>query len=151
VNKKLLILGTILIVAEVALLLNMFYPAMSASQRKGPKKPVPSNGSVKGINVGLYQDQACTTQVESIQWGMVEPGATANQTIYMRNEGDTNTTLTMTLSNWNPTNSSNYIGIIWNYAGQTLDVNQVIPVTFTLNISENIQGVTDFSFDITIA
>jgi hypothetical protein len=151
VNKKLLILCIILTIAEASLLLNMFYPAMSASQRKGPKKPVPSNGSVKGINIGLFQDQACTTPVESVHWGLIEPGATANQTIYIRNEGDTNTTLTMTLSNWNPTNSSNYIGIIWNYAGQTLDINQVIQVTFTLHISENIQGVTDFSFDITIA
>jgi hypothetical protein len=151
VNKKLLILGIILTVAEAALVFNMFYPAMSASQGKGPKKPVPSRGSIKGINIGLYMDQACTTPVESIQWGLLEPGATANQTAYIRNEGDTKITLTMTLSNWNPTNSSNYIGLNWNYTRQTLAVNQVIPVTFTLYISENTQGVTDFSFDIIIA
>jgi len=150
-NKKLLILGVILIVAEVALILNMFYPAMSASQHRPPKKPVPSRGSVKGINVGLYADQACTTPVESVQWGLLEPGATANQTVYMRNEGDSNTTLTMTLSNWNPTNSSNYIGLSWDYTGQTLDISQVIQVRFTLFILENIQGITDFSFDVTIA
>ena len=150
-NKKLLILGVILIVAEVALILNMFYPAMSASQNRPPKKPVPSHGSVKGINVGLYADQACTTPVESIQWGLLEPGATANQTVYIRNEGDSNTTLTMILSNWNPTNSSNYIGLSWDYTGQTLDISQVIQVRFTLFILENIQGITDFSFDVTIA
>jgi hypothetical protein len=150
-NKKLLVLDLILIVAEVALILNMFYPAMSASQNRPPKKPVPSHGSVKGINVGLYVDQACTTPVESIQWGLIEPGATANQTVYIRNEGDSNTTLTMTLSNWNPTNSSNYIGLNWDYTGQTLDISQVIQVRFTLFILENIQGITDFSFDVTIA
>jgi len=151
VNKKLLILGIILVVAEAALVFNMFYPAMSASQGKGPKKPVPSHGSVKGINVGLYWDQACTTPVESIQWGLIEPGATTNKTVYIQNEGDANTTLAMTLSNWNPTNSPDYIGITWNYTGQTLDTNQAIPVTFTLSISENIQGVTNFNFDSTIA
>ena len=150
-NKKLLILGVILIVAEVALILNMFYPAMSASQHRPPKKPVPSHGSVKGINVGLYADQVCTTPVESIQWGLIEPGATANQAVYIRNEGDSNTTLTMILSNWNPTNSSNYIGLSWDYTGQTLDISQVIQVRFTLFILENIQGITDFSFDVTIA
>jgi len=149
-NKKLLALAIVLTI-EVGLILNMFYPAMSASQRRQPKKPVPSHGSVKGINVGLYADQACTTPEESIQWGLLEPGATANQTVYIRNEGNSNTTLTMTLSNWNPTNSSNYISLNWNYTGQTLDTNQVIPVRFTLSISENIQGVTDFSFDVTIA
>ena len=150
-NKKLLILCIILTVAEAALILNMFYPAMSASQHRPPKKPVPSHGSVKGINVGFYSDQACTTSVESIQWGIIEPGATANQTVYIRNEGDSNTTLTITLSNWNPTNSSNYIGLNWNYTDQTLDISQVIQVRFTLFILENIQGITDFSFDVTIA
>ena len=150
-NKKLLILAIILTVAEAALILNMFYPVMSASQHRPSKKPVPSHGSVKGINVGLYSDQACTTPVESIQWGIIEPGATANQTVYIRNEGDSNTALAMILSNWNPTNSSNYIGLNWSYTGQTLDISQVIQVRFTLFILENIRGITDFSFDVTIA
>ncbi len=150
-NKKLLLLGIILTVTEAALVLNMFYPAMSAGQGKGPRKTVPGQGAIKGINIGLYLDQACTTPVESIQWGLIEPGATANKTVYIRNEGDTKTTLTMTLSNWNPANSSNHIGVNWNYTGQPLNVNQAIQVTFRLSISENIQGITDFSFDITIA
>ena len=150
-NKKLLLLAIILTVAEAALIFNMFYPAMSASQGKGPRKTVPGQGAIKGINVGLYWDQACMTPVESIRWGLIEPGATANQTIYIRNEGDSNTTLTMTLSNWNPTNSSNYIGLNWNYTGQTLDISEVIQVRFTLFILENIRGITDFSFDVTIA
>jgi hypothetical protein len=150
-NKKLLILGIILTVAEAILIFNMFYPVMSASQNRSPKKPVPSHGSVKGINVGLYADQACTTPVESIQWGLIEPGATANQTVYIRNEENSNTTLTMILTNWNPTNSSNYIGLNWNYTGQTLGISEVIQVRFTLFIMENIQGITDFSFDVTIA
>jgi len=151
VNKKILLLGIILTVAEAALVFNMFYPAMSAGQGKGPRKTVPGQGAVKGINMGIYSDQACTTPVESIRWGLIEPGATTNKTVYVRNEGDAETTLTMTLSNWNPPNSSNHISITWNYTGQTLDVNQAIPITFTLHIEENIQGISDFSFDITIA
>ena len=150
-NKKLLLIAIILAVAEAALVFNMFYPAMSAGQGKGPRKTVPGQGAIKGINTGIYSDQACTTPVETIRWGLIEPGATANQTVYVRNEGDTPTTLTMTLSNWNPANSYNHISITWNYTGQTVDVNQVIPVTFTLHVSENVQGITDFSFDITIA
>lgn len=150
-NKKLLLLAIILTVAEAALIFNMFYPAMSAGQGKGPRKTVPGQGAIKGINVGLYWDQACMTPVESIRWGLIEPGATANQTIYVRNEGDTKNALTMTLSNWNPANSSNYISIAWNYTRQTVDINRIIPVTFTLHVTENVQGISDFSFDITIA
>jgi len=151
VNKKLLLLAIILTVAEAALVLNMFYPAMSTGQGKGPRKTVPGQGAIKGINTGIYSDQACTTPVQTIHWGLIEPGATASQTVYVRNEGDTTTTLTMTLSNWVPTDSSNHMSINWNYTGQTLDVNQVIPITFTLQVSENVHGISDFSFDITIA
>jgi len=149
-NKKLLVLGTFLIIAEIALILNMFYPAMSASQRRPPKKTVPGRGLIKDSNLGVYVDQACTSPVESFQWGLLEPSATANQTVYIRNEGNSNISMAMTLSNWNPTNASNCINLNWNYTGQTLEVNQVIQVRFTLFIRENVQGITDFSFDITI-
>jgi hypothetical protein len=151
VNKKLLLIAIILIFAEAALVFNMFYPAMSAGQGKGPKKTVPGQGAIKGINTGIYSDLTCTTPVQTIHWGLIEPGATANQTVYIRNEGDTATTLTMTLSNWNPADSSNHMSFNWNYTGQTLDINQVIPITFTLHVSENVHGISDFSFDITIA
>ena len=144
-RKGLLILGTILIIAEATLILNMFYPAMSASHRKSPKK------TVKGINVGVYSDQVCTTPVVSIHWDLLEPGATANQTVYMRNEGNSTTTLVMSLSNWNPSNASNYIDLNWDYMGQALNINQVMQVRITLLILENIQGITDFGFDLTIA
>lgn len=150
-NKKVLLLCIIITIVEAALILNVFYPAMSASQGKGPKKTVPGQGAIKGVNVGLYWGQACTTPVESIYWGLIEPGASANQTVYVRNEGDTKTTLTMALSNWNPSTSPNYISITWNYTGQILNTNQVVPITFTLHIAENTQGITNFSFDITIA
>jgi len=150
-NKKFLVLGTVLIIAEIALVLNMFYPAMSASQHRPPKKPVPSHGSIKSIDVGIYADQACTSPVQSIQWGLLEPGGIANRTVYIRNEGNANSTLTMITSNWTPTNASNYISLNWDYTGQTLQVNQVVQVQFTLFIMENVQGITDFSFDLTIA
>lgn len=150
-RKRLVVLATILIIAEAILILNMFYPAMSAGQRKGPRKPVPSRGSVKSINVGVYSDQACTTPVVSVNWGLLEPGATANHTVYIRNEGDSTATLVMSLSNWNPSTVSSYIDLNWDYAGQALNINQDMQVRFTLSVLENIQGITDFSFDLTIA
>jgi hypothetical protein len=149
-NKKLLLLGIILTLAEAALVFNMFYPAMSAGQGKGPRKTVPGQGAIKGINTGIYSDQACKNPVKSIHWGILEPGATTSKAFHIRNEGGTNTTLTMALSNWNPVASPEYISMTWNYTGQNIDVN-LVPITFTLDIAENIQGITDFSFDITIA
>jgi len=147
----LLALGIILIVAEVALILNMFDPAISASKRKGPKKQVPSRGSVKNTNVGIYWDQALTNPVSSIDWGTLEAGSSINRTVFIRNESNTDATSSMVTSNWNPSEASSYMTLSWDYAGQTLNANQVVQVKLTLSVSASITGITDFSFDITIA
>jgi len=105
---------------------------------------------VKGIGVGVYWDQACTNAVSSISWGLIDPGSNVNKTIYVRNEGNTVATLSLTTSNWNPTTASSYMTLSWNYDGQTLSVNQVVQVKLTLAVSLGVTGITNFSFDITI-
>jgi len=107
-------------------------------------------GEVKGIGVGIYWDQSCTTEVSSINWGTIEPGSSKNVTVYIRNEGNSVVNLTMYASNWNPSNASDYIDLSWDYGGQSIDVSEVLEVTFTLVISTEIQGITSFSFDIVV-
>lgn len=107
-------------------------------------------GEVKGIGVGIYWNQSCTTEVSSIDWGIIEPGSSKNVTVYIRNEGNSATSLTMNVSNWNPSNASDFIDLSWNYQGQVINVSEVLEVTFTLIISSEIQGITSFSFDIVI-
>ncbi len=145
------VLGIILIIAEVALILNMFDPAMSASKRKGPKKQVPSHGSVKSNNVGIYWYQALTNPVSFIKWGTLEQGSSVNRTVFIRNEGNTDATLSIATSNWNPSEASSYMTLSWDYRGQTLKANQVVKVKLTLSVSTSTAGIIDFSFDITIA
>jgi len=147
----LLALGIILIVAEVALILNMFDPAMSASKRKGPRKQVPSRGSVKSTTVGIYWDQALTNPVSSVDWGTLDPGSSVNRTMLIQNEGNTDAALSIGTSNWNPSDASSYITLSWDYGGQTLNANQVVQMKLTLFVSVSTTGITDFSFDITIA
>jgi hypothetical protein len=109
-----------------------------------------SVGTVKALGVGVYWDNGCSQAVSSMDWGLAEPGAVKNVTVYIRNEGNTPITLYLQTSNWNPTNAADYISLSWNYSGQTIGANQVVTVTFSLSISSNIQGITTFSFDIVI-
>jgi len=113
-------------------------------------KTVSNTGSVKGVGVGIYSDQACTSALSSISWGTIDPGSNVNRTIYIRNEGNTAATLSMATSNWNPTTASSYMTLSWNYGGQTLNVDQVVQVKLTLSVSSSVTGITNFSFDITI-
>lgn len=144
---------TIVVGAAVALIL--YTLALSAI---GPmasailgNRTISNTGSVKTIGVGVYWDQTITNPVASINWGTLEPGLNVDRTIYIRNEGNTAATLSMSTSNWSPPNAPSYMTLTWDYAGQTLSVNEVRQVKLTLSVSSSITGITDFSFDITIA
>ena len=129
------------------LALSMLSPVMSAIQAN---KSLSNSGSIKGIGVGIYQYQNCTSPVSSFNWGTLDPGASVSKTVYIKNEGNSPATLSMALSNWNPAGASSYMTLTWNYDGQTLSVNQVLQVQFTLSVSSSISGISSFSFDITI-
>ena len=107
-------------------------------------------GLMKGIGVGIYWNSACTNRTSSIDWGLLDPGSDKIVTVYVRNEGNAVVTLSKATQNWNPSTASSYITLNWNYAGQTLSVNQVLQIKLTLVVSSSISGITSFSFDITI-
>lgn len=111
---------------------------------------VPNQGNVKAVGVGVYWDETCVNNVTLIDWGFLEPGATANHVVWVRNEGNTALVLNMTVENWSPSNASNFLDLTWDYNGQVLDVGQKISVGLVLSISSNISGIDDFSFDIVI-
>ncbi len=105
---------------------------------------------MKGIGVGVYWDSACTNRTSSINWGLLDPGSNKTATVYVRNEGNAVATLSEAAQNWNPSNASSYMTLNWNYAGQALNVNQVLQVKLTLTVSPTVSGITNFTFDTTI-
>jgi len=56
----------------------------------------------------------------------------------------------MTYGNWTPSEAQNYITLSWNYTGDTLNPGDVLPIEFTLSVAENITGIEQFEFYITI-
>lgn len=127
--------------------LGAFGPVMSAVQSN---KTISNSGSVKAIGVGVYSDQACTSPVTSISWGTIDPGASIDKIVYIKNTGNNPVTLTLATSNWNPTGASNYMTLGWDYGGQSINAGAVVQVKLTLSVSSSISGITNFSFDITI-
>lgn len=109
-----------------------------------------NTGTLKTINVAAYWDSACTSQVTSVDWGTVEPGSTKNVDIYLKNTGNAPITLSLSVSNWSPSNASNYVSLSWNYSGQQISPGSVVQVTLTLTVSSNVSGISSFSFDMTI-
>lgn len=130
-----------------ALLVGLFENSLSLIQTS---RTVPSGGSVKGVGVGIYWDYTCTNTASSINWGVLDPGSNKTVTVYIRNEGNAVATLSETTQNWNPSSASKYLTLNWNYAGQTMSVNQVLQVKLTLTVSPTISEITGFNFDIMI-
>ena len=146
-NKRKIILWVSLTFVFGALITGILESTLSLVQTS---RTVSSAGSVKGIGVGIYWDYACTNRTSSINWGLLDPGSEKIVTVYVRNEGNALATLSKATQNWNPSTASSYMTLNWNYAGQTLSVNQVLQIRLTLVISQAISGITSFSFDITV-
>lgn len=138
--------GVVLTIAVTGVIVSVLAAGLLMAYQR-----IPNSGNVKTVGVGVYWDSACTDNVTSIDWGFLEPGATVNRTVYIRNEGNTPLVLNMTTDNWNPTSTSGYVFLNWNLEGCV--VNTTVPVVqavLTLSVSSDVSGVTGFSFDIII-
>lgn len=115
------------------------------------QKTVQGSGSIKGVGVGVYWDLQCTNATSSLDFGQLEPGSSKNLTLYLKNEGNAALTLSMASQNWNPANATDYMTLTWNREGQQINPNEVIDFLITLSVSENVQGISFFSFDVIIS
>ena len=147
-RPKKILLATVFVVAGILVAL-VLLDGMVMGTLLG-QVTLPNLGTVKAIGVGVYWDSGCSNSVTSINWGTVEPGSTNDVTVYIKNEGNTPATLSSSTENWDPSIASTYMSLTWNYGGQVIDVGAVVQVTLSLTVSDTIEGVTSFSFDIVI-
>ncbi len=131
--------------ATICLLFIIFFSI--ATGGFGSNISVVQANSVQGIGAGIYWDQVCTNRTLSLDWGFIEPGSSNYLIIFVRNEGNSAVSLRIGTSNWTPSNASSYMSLIWNYSGQILKTNEVIPIKLTLKVSPTIIDVTDFNFE----
>ena len=113
-------------------------------------RTVGTSGTVKAINVEVYWDSECTQVVSDVDWGFCEPDSTVEKIIYVKNNGNVPMNLSMSYSDWNPTEAWNYLSLTWNREGTQIAADAVVQAVLTLSISDTITGITEFSFNIVI-
>ena len=138
-------LGVLLLTVVVALAGGLAVSGILTTSRT-----LSSSGSVKAINVEVYWDLACTQVVNSVDWGIPEPGDVVSRTVYVKNTGSAQMTLALFDSGWNPAEAANYITLSWDREGALIDAGGVVEAVLTLTVSGSITGITDFSFNIGI-
>ena len=139
------ILGVALAVGLVVSNVNSIYGLLSTVL------PIETTGSVVTINVNVYWEVGCVNKVSSIDWQSLGPGDSRIVTVYVKNTGHVPMTLELSTDDWSPQSAEPYIALYWDYTGVTLQPGDVVQVRLTLMVSPNINGVTNFSFDILIA
>jgi hypothetical protein len=144
-KKKNIAIVSAVAVAVAGLLVTLF-----ASGALVSSKTVSSSGIIATATLGVYSDSACTQSLTSIDWGTISPGSSVTRTIYVKNLGTAQLTLSMTKTSWNPASANGPITLTWNRGGTVLAANQVATATLTLGVSSSISGIATFSVNIVI-
>lgn len=131
-----LILALTLAIAANSFYMRRFVPNASA---------VASAGSI-----GVYWDKSCSQKVSMINWGNLTAGQNKNVVVYVRNEGNESTILVETATSWNPTGAWQYLFFSWYCQNEKLKPGTVADVTQKLSVAPSIQGISQFSFAITV-
>jgi hypothetical protein len=115
-------------------------------------RTIPSNGTIVGVNLGVYLDSACTDQVFAINWTSVNPGSFVTQQVYVVNKGTTDMTLSLSNGTWSPVEANEYLTLTWNKIGATVHpgvVNATL-ATLTLSASDQFTNGTTFTGNVII-
>ena len=136
--------------AIIALAATAIFLTVTTAGLLSINQSVSSSGVISSVDLGVYQEWACTNNLTSVAWGTLSPGDTATRTIYVKNIGTAPITLTMTTTNWNPTNANGPITLTWDRENTILDAGSVIAATLTLSVSPSISGITTFNMDVVI-
>lgn len=112
-----------------------------------------NNGNIATIQA--YFDSQCTQPTDMLNWSGVIAISTNTKTLWLQNLGDSTINgLNLTITNWTPTQSVNYMNVTWDREGTTLAGHTTIDFTVTLNVfatsSDLVNFGSDFSFDIVI-
>lgn len=150
VSKESIITGAIIILITYTLGLSLVSQAFPATQTS---QTLSSTGSIQiqtSADIGVYETSTCTTPLTSLAWGTLEPGASQTRDCYIKNEGNTPLTLSLSTSDWSSQAADTYLTLSWNYNNLPLDPDEVRLITLTLSVHPSIEGVTTFSFNINI-
>jgi hypothetical protein len=107
--------------------------------------------NIEAQNLEAYWDKECSIKVSKINWDKINPGETKYICIYLKNVGDEFVFPQIEIINWNPITASKYISISTKFSCKKIKPNTICELNINLYICEEINGINNFTFDITIS
>ena len=143
-----------ILIAMIALAVALVFATPGVLSALTSSSSLPSSGTltqVQSVNVGTYSNSACAINATSVDWGALRPGDNATRTLWVKNLGNTNATLSLSTTGWVPANAAPSISLSWDRQGKILAPNEVVQATLTLSVSAGIDSsITSFNFNIVI-
>lgn len=122
-----------------------------ATQQAGARRAFSNTAVVKSVNIGVYWDVACSKPVATgIDWGIIEPGTNKTVVLYVRNEGNWETSLSIQAANWSPLQAEQFMSLTIDYQDQPFKNGDVRQATLILSVAQETRDVDFFSFDVII-
>jgi archaellum component FlaG (FlaF/FlaG flagellin family) len=109
-----------------------------------------TSGVMADVDLGVYSDSACTQPLSAINWGMCYTEENTTVTVYLKNLGTVDSTLSVATENWTPSSAASCYLLYASCDGETLAPNDVVTAAFTLYPLATASQFDAFSFDIII-
>jgi len=133
---------TLILVAIVAIM-SVAISAWVAIMLSNSEIYLPSVGTIKTIGVEAYEDPDGVIKQESLCWDeikieklewdeiAVEP---ISNIVYVKSVSNYRVTMDIFLSDWSPEEIADYLTISWDYEGEEMDPEHIVPITLTLSV-----------------
>ena len=102
------------------------------------------------IEIDIYSNYECTNVLTNVEWGEIEAGESSSSTIYVKNNGDTSVTLSLTTENWSSNTAQDNMNLSWDFDGNPVQSGEVVEVTLSLSVDPDCPELDNFGFDIII-
>jgi hypothetical protein len=87
--------------------------------------------------------------ITSLNWDIIQPGIAVTKIMYLKNLNNKTINVVLNCTNWVPEGILKYITVFYNKK-VILSPNSITPYQITLIVSDDITGISDFSFDVLI-
>jgi len=111
---------------------------------------IPSHGAVVIEGIEVWLDPFGTVPVESVDWNYPGPGENMSRTLYVQNVGNWPARISLSATEWDPPEAEAFLVMVWDYTGTMVPPGAIVPVTLELQVSPDVTGIVDFSFNIVI-
>jgi hypothetical protein len=109
---------------------------------------IPAVDNIYALNLQVYSDPACTSELSSLNWTTLSPGQTKTVTCYLKSTSTANAVLSMSTADWLPSQAASYLTLSWDREGYSIKPNEVVAAALTLHVDGSIQGITSFGFTV---